>query len=79
LKPDADLTSLDKADIHLIGRSRGVANMGIGQITLDPIEVNVSTSLDGLQGLKLGQRSRVWMCKVAIKMLFNLPSMVTSI
>lgn len=26
--------------------------MGIGQITLDPIKVNVSTSLNGLQGLK---------------------------
>ena len=26
--------------------------MSIGQITLDPIKVNVSTSLNGLQGLK---------------------------
>lgn len=49
---NANLTSLDKANFRLIGRSRAVASMGIGQITLDPIKVNVSTSLNGLQGLK---------------------------
>jgi Protein of unknown function (DUF3712) len=46
------LTSLDKANFRLIGRSRTVANTSLGQITLDPIQVNVSTSLNGLQGLK---------------------------
>jgi hypothetical protein len=46
------LTSLDKADFRLIGRSRAVANTSLGQITLDSIKVNVSTSLNGLQGLK---------------------------
>jgi len=35
----------------LIGQSRAVANLSIGQITLDSIKVNVSTSLNGLQGL----------------------------
>lgn len=29
-----------------------MANTSIGQITLDPIQVNVTTSLTGLQGLK---------------------------
>ena len=36
----------------MIGTSRAVANMSIGQITLDGIKVNVSTTLNGLQGLK---------------------------
>lgn len=35
-----------------MGQSRAIANLSIGQITLDPIKVNVSTSLQGLQGLK---------------------------
>ena len=37
---------------QLEGRARAVANMSIGQITLDPIKFNVSSGLDGLQGLK---------------------------
>ncbi|TFK44582.1 hypothetical protein BDQ12DRAFT_661303 [Crucibulum laeve] len=49
---NANLTSLDTAEFRLVGRSRAIANMSIGQITLDPILVNVSTSLRGLQGLK---------------------------
>lgn len=49
---DANLTSLQAAEFRLVGNSRAVANMSIGTITLDPIKVNVSTSLGGLQGLK---------------------------
>ncbi len=40
------------ADFFLVGTSRAVANLSIGQITLDGIAVNVSTTLNGLQGLK---------------------------
>lgn len=36
----------------LVGKSRAVANTSIGEITLDAIAVNVTTSLKGLQGLK---------------------------
>jgi len=43
---------MDIAEFRLIGQSRAVANMSIGQITLDPIKVNVSTTLNGLKGLK---------------------------
>ena len=39
-------------DFRLVGHSRAIANMSIGQITLDAIAVNVSTSLNGLRGLK---------------------------
>jgi hypothetical protein len=48
---DADLTTLSEADFRLVGNSSAVANMSIGQITLNPIKVNVSTSLLGLKGL----------------------------
>ncbi|KAF8070285.1 hypothetical protein FPV67DRAFT_1755106 [Lyophyllum atratum] len=51
-KFNADLTSMDVAEFRLVGKSRAVANMSIGQITLDPIKVNVSTTLNGLKGLK---------------------------
>ncbi|PPQ89568.1 hypothetical protein CVT25_012240 [Psilocybe cyanescens] len=47
-----ELTNSDIAVFRLIGQSRAVANTSIGQITLDAIKVNVSTSLNGLQGLK---------------------------
>ncbi|KAF9562634.1 hypothetical protein CPC08DRAFT_706528 [Agrocybe pediades] len=47
-----DLTNSDVADFRLVGQSRAIANLSIGQITLDPIKVNVSTTLNGLQGLK---------------------------
>ncbi len=36
---------------QLEGHARAIANMSIGQITLDPIKFNVPSSLDGLQGL----------------------------
>ena len=50
--PDANLTSSDIAEFRLIGNSSATANLSIGQITLNPIKVNVSTQLFGLQGLK---------------------------
>jgi hypothetical protein len=52
LRPIAtDLTMLPEADFQLVGNSSAVANMSIGQVTLNPIKVNVSTSLLGLKGL----------------------------
>jgi hypothetical protein len=49
---DTELTDSTTTSFLMVGNSRAVANMSIGQITLDPIKVNVSTSLGGLQGLK---------------------------
>ena len=36
---------------QLEGHARAVANMSIGQITLDPINFDVPSSLNGLRGL----------------------------
>ena len=36
---------------NLVGHARAVANMSIGQITLDPINFDVPSSLNGLRGL----------------------------
>ncbi|KAG1762129.1 hypothetical protein EDD22DRAFT_1029175 [Suillus occidentalis] len=47
-----ELTDSTMTEFSMGGNSRAVANMSIGQITLDPIKVDVSTSLSGLQGLK---------------------------
>ncbi|KAF9051008.1 hypothetical protein BDZ89DRAFT_1056905 [Hymenopellis radicata] len=49
---NANITSGELVDFRLIGHARAVANMSVGQLTLDPIKFNVSASLDGLQGLK---------------------------
>ncbi|KAK7690332.1 hypothetical protein QCA50_006989 [Cerrena zonata] len=49
---NANLTSLDAANFRLIGHSRAIANTSIGQLTLDPINFNVSSGLMGLKGLK---------------------------
>ncbi|KAI6169518.1 hypothetical protein EDD17DRAFT_1748665 [Pisolithus thermaeus] len=49
---NTELTDSSVIDFLLIGNSSAIANMSIGQITLNPIKVNVSTSLKGLQGLK---------------------------
>jgi hypothetical protein len=49
---NAALTSGDVVEFNLVGQSRAVANTTLGQIILDPIKVNVSTSLRGLQGLR---------------------------
>jgi hypothetical protein len=45
------LTSSDEVQFFLVGNSSAIANLSIGAIKLDPIKVNVSTSLKGLQGL----------------------------
>ena len=37
---------------QLEGSARAIANTSIGQITLDPIQFNVTSGLSGLQGLK---------------------------
>lgn len=49
---NTELTDSTVIEFLLVGNSRAVSNTSIGQITLDPIKVNVSTSLNGLQGLK---------------------------
>ncbi|KAJ3724969.1 hypothetical protein DFJ43DRAFT_1197841 [Lentinula guzmanii] len=48
---NANITSLPSVDFQLVGHSRAIANLSIGQITLDPIKFNVPSTLDGLQGL----------------------------
>ncbi|KAI0710861.1 hypothetical protein C8Q76DRAFT_623714 [Earliella scabrosa] len=47
-----NLTSQETMPFQLEGHARAIANMSIGQITLDPIKFNVTSGLDGLQGLK---------------------------
>ena len=47
-----DLTQSQALPFQLEGQARAVANMSIGQITLDPIKFNVSSGLSGLQGLE---------------------------
>ncbi|KAF8894927.1 hypothetical protein CPB84DRAFT_1848428 [Gymnopilus junonius] len=47
-----NLTDSEVAEFFLVGKSRAVANTSIGEITLDSIAVNVTTTLKGLQGLK---------------------------
>lgn len=49
---DRDLTQSQALPFQLEGQARAVANMSIGQITLDPIKFNVTSGLSGLQGLK---------------------------
>jgi hypothetical protein len=41
-------------EFQLIGNSKAIANMSIGQVTLNPIRVNVTTGLWGLKGLQGG-------------------------
>ncbi|KIK68835.1 hypothetical protein GYMLUDRAFT_34828 [Collybiopsis luxurians FD-317 M1] len=48
---NANITTLDTANFRLVGQSRAIANLSIGQITLDPIKFDVPSSLLGLQGL----------------------------
>lgn len=47
-----ELTNTDVIDFRLVGTSRAIAHTNLGNITLDGIKVNVSTTLSGLQGLK---------------------------
>ena len=49
---DRNLTDSTQLPFQLEGHARAVANMSIGQITLDPIKFNVSSGLSGLQGLQ---------------------------
>ncbi|TFK54041.1 hypothetical protein OE88DRAFT_1732763 [Heliocybe sulcata] len=49
---NTDLTQLYSSEFMLVGHARAVANMSIGQLTLDPINFNVSSELLGLQGLQ---------------------------
>ncbi|KAA1471743.1 hypothetical protein DENSPDRAFT_133322 [Dentipellis sp. KUC8613] len=49
---NADLTDGNWTNFQLEGHSRAVANLSIGTLTLDPINFNVSSGLDGLQGLQ---------------------------
>ena len=51
---DTLLTDNERTEFQLVGNSKAVANMSIGQVTLDPIKVNVTTGLWGLKGLKNG-------------------------
>lgn len=37
---------------QLIGHARAIANLSIGELTLDPINFNVTSGLDGLEGLQ---------------------------
>ncbi|KAF9222628.1 hypothetical protein BS17DRAFT_802839 [Gyrodon lividus] len=46
-----ELTDSKITEFLMVGNSRAVVNTSMGQITLDPIKVNVTTSLNGLQGL----------------------------
>ncbi|PFH51992.1 hypothetical protein AMATHDRAFT_74502 [Amanita thiersii Skay4041] len=48
---NANLTSSEITEFRLVGNARALANMSIGQITLDPIKVDVPTTLKGLNGL----------------------------
>lgn len=41
-----------QSNFQLTGHARALANLSIGQITLDPIQFNVTSDLLGLQGLK---------------------------
>ncbi|KAI0340460.1 hypothetical protein BDW22DRAFT_1360443 [Trametopsis cervina] len=47
-----DLTDLAQNQFQLVGHARAVANLSVGQLTLDPINFNVTSKLNGLQGLK---------------------------
>ncbi|KAF7298203.1 hypothetical protein HMN09_01042200 [Mycena chlorophos] len=49
---NTDLTQESLAPFRLVGNSVATAKMAIGNITLNPIKVNVTTSLKGLQGLQ---------------------------
>ncbi|KAJ3567055.1 hypothetical protein NP233_g6616 [Leucocoprinus birnbaumii] len=49
---NANLTDSSVSEFRLVGNASTIANLSIGTITLNPIKVNVSTQLLGLQGLK---------------------------
>ncbi len=43
---------LSSPEFRLIGHARAIANLSIGQLTLNPINFNVTSNLDGLRGLQ---------------------------
>ncbi|EIW52711.1 uncharacterized protein TRAVEDRAFT_134842 [Trametes versicolor FP-101664 SS1] len=50
-KFNANLTTTSHTPFQLQGHARAIANMNIGQVTLDPIKFDVTSGLQGLQGL----------------------------
>ncbi|KAF8626824.1 hypothetical protein AX15_004657 [Amanita polypyramis BW_CC] len=48
----AALTNSSSVDFSLVGNASAVANTSLGAITLDPIKIDVPTSLKGLDGLR---------------------------
>ncbi|KAH9850917.1 hypothetical protein C2E23DRAFT_886961 [Lenzites betulinus] len=48
---NANLTTASQTRFELQGHARAVANMSIGEITLDPIRFDVESDLNGLRGL----------------------------
>jgi len=49
---NTELTDLASPEFRLIGHARAIANLSIGQLTLNPINFNVTSNLDGLRGLQ---------------------------
>ncbi|KAF8586733.1 hypothetical protein K439DRAFT_1631457 [Ramaria rubella] len=47
-----ELTDSKVTTFQLVGNSKAIANLPIGQITLDPIKFNVNSTLNGLNGLQ---------------------------
>ena len=41
-----------ESNFQLVGHASAIANLSIGQLTLDPINFNVTSKLSGLRGLK---------------------------
>ncbi|OJT10827.1 hypothetical protein TRAPUB_12696, partial [Trametes pubescens] len=48
---NANLTTTSHTPFQLQGHARAIANMSIGQVTLDPIKFDVTSGLQGLRGL----------------------------
>ncbi|KAI0631497.1 hypothetical protein C8Q77DRAFT_1218963 [Trametes polyzona] len=72
---NANLTATSHTPFQLQGHARAVANMSIGQVTLDPIRFDVTSGLNGLQGLdnlvKIGNVDVVGGTKEAIQLGIN--------
>ncbi|KAL5507074.1 hypothetical protein ACEPAH_6530 [Sanghuangporus vaninii] len=47
-----DLTLSTRSAFQLVGNAHAIANLSVGQVTLDPIKFNVTSGLDGLGGLQ---------------------------
>ena len=46
------LFKLRNVAFQLVGHARAIANLSLGQVTLDPIKFNVTSGLEGLEGLQ---------------------------